>query len=82
MKKIILLFVLCTFIEKTFAQKETFDLATFTPPKGWDKKEGKDAISFQNTMKKVTVIARSLCINQHQALPVQKKILIWHGPLW
>jgi len=44
MKKIILLFVLCTFIEKTFAQKETFDLATFTPPKGWDKKEGKDAI--------------------------------------
>jgi len=44
MKKLILLFVLCIFIEKTFAQKETFDLTTFTAPNEWDKKEGKDAI--------------------------------------
>ncbi|MCY7291873.1 MAG: hypothetical protein LH615_06790, partial [Ferruginibacter sp.] len=44
MKKLMLLAVLCICIENTFAQNETFDLTTFTPPKGWDKKEGKDAI--------------------------------------
>ena len=44
MKKLMLLFLLCFVIDQTFAQKQTFDLTTFTVPKGWDKKEGKDAI--------------------------------------
>lgn len=44
MKKILLLFLVIIFAENTFAQKQTFDLTTFTVPKGWEKKEGKDAI--------------------------------------
>ena len=44
MKKIMLLSILFIFIEKIFAQIETFDLATFTPPKGWVKQQGKDAL--------------------------------------
>jgi len=37
MKKLILLAVLCIVIEKTFAQKETFDLISYNEPKGWTK---------------------------------------------
>lgn len=44
MKKIILLSVLCIFLEQTFAQKQTFDLATFTIPKGWKKQSGESAL--------------------------------------
>ncbi len=44
MKKLTLLSFLIVLAGYTFAQQQTFDLATFTPPKGWDKKEGKDAI--------------------------------------
>ena len=29
--------MLCVFVEKTFSQKQTFDLTTFTPPKSWTK---------------------------------------------
>jgi len=44
MKKLMLLCLLIVFAKNTFAQKQTFDLTTFTPPTGWDKKEGQDAI--------------------------------------
>jgi len=44
MKKLMLLCLLTVFAKNTFAQKQTFDLTTFTPPTGWDKKEGKDAV--------------------------------------
>ena len=44
MKKLTLLSFLIVLAGYSFAQQQTFDLATFTPPKGWDKKEGKDAI--------------------------------------
>ena len=36
--------VLFIFTAKAFAQKKTFDLITYTAPKGWEKKEGKDAV--------------------------------------
>ena len=44
MKKLMLFSVLIAFTGKIFAQKQTFDLTTFTPPKGWKKQVGKDAI--------------------------------------
>jgi hypothetical protein len=37
MKKIFLLSVLCFFVGIAFAQKETFDIVTYTPPNGWKK---------------------------------------------
>jgi hypothetical protein len=36
MKKISLVFLFCIFLTDLFAQKETFDLATYTIPKGWN----------------------------------------------
>ena len=44
MKKIFVLFLFCFFAATAFAQKQTFDLTTFTPPNGWNKQVGKDAI--------------------------------------
>jgi hypothetical protein len=46
MKKIILLCVLCAFVGNAFAQKETFDLATFTAPKAWKQEKTEAAIQF------------------------------------
>lgn len=46
MKKIILLVVLSAFIRSSFAQTETFDLATYTAPKAWKKEKTEDAIQF------------------------------------
>jgi hypothetical protein len=37
MKKIILLCLLSVFVGKIIAQKETYDLITYSPPKGWKK---------------------------------------------
>ena len=44
MKKIILLLCICASVATSFAQKQIFDLATFTPPKGWKKQPGESAI--------------------------------------
>ena len=42
-----LLIALLTFSAGTFAQQqETFDIATFQPPKGWQKQVGADAVQF------------------------------------
>ena len=46
MKKIISLCVLCAILGNVFAQKETFDLVTFTPPKVWKKQLAESAIQF------------------------------------
>ncbi|HMK19434.1 MAG TPA: hypothetical protein VK492_14625 [Chitinophagaceae bacterium] len=46
MKKIFLLSVLCVFVGKAFAQKETFDIATYTVPKTWKKKRTESAVQF------------------------------------
>lgn len=44
MKKIILFCLLCLCLEKSFAQKQSFDLATFTLPKGWKKQVTENAM--------------------------------------
>jgi hypothetical protein len=55
MKKIWLLCLLCAWMGKSFAQKQTFDLATFTPPKSWKKKLSENAIqlSKEDTAKRI-----------------------------
>jgi hypothetical protein len=44
MKKILLLCFLCVWTGNIFAQGQTFDLTTFTPPKGWKKQSDENAI--------------------------------------
>jgi hypothetical protein len=44
MKKIPLLCFFCLCIGKIFAQSQTFDLVTFTPPKSWKKQSGENAM--------------------------------------
>ena len=46
MKKLILLCALCTSVGNIFAQKETFDLTTYTPPKEWKKQTTENGILF------------------------------------
>ena len=46
MKKIILLCAFCISVATSFAQKETFDLTTFSLPKGWKKQPAGTAIQF------------------------------------
>ncbi|MEO6539397.1 MAG: hypothetical protein ABIN74_00345, partial [Ferruginibacter sp.] len=46
MKKIILLIAFLSFGAISFAQKETFDLATYTSPKGWKKGSSGNAVQF------------------------------------
>ena len=43
MKKIFLLSFLSVSMATIFAQKQTFDIATFTPPKGWMKQTSENA---------------------------------------
>ena len=47
MKKIIFLCAICVFAGNIFAQKETFDLATYTTPKGWKKLSSESAVQFK-----------------------------------
>lgn len=46
MKKIFLSLFLVTGAAITFAQKETFDLTTYTPPKGWKKELTENTITY------------------------------------
>jgi hypothetical protein len=46
MKNSILLCALCAFVGNTFAQQQTFDLATYNAPKGWKKQTAETAIQF------------------------------------
>lgn len=46
MKKIILFCTLYLFAANAFSQKETFDLTTYTAPKGWKKQPAESAIQF------------------------------------
>lgn len=46
MKKTILLCALCALVGNIFAQQQTFDITTFTPPKGWKKQPAETAIQF------------------------------------
>jgi starvation-inducible outer membrane lipoprotein len=49
MKKIMSLFVCCSVAAISFAQQQTFDLITFTPPKGWTKNVGETLLSYTIT---------------------------------
>ena len=53
MNKILLLCLFCICMGNTYAQKQTFDLATFIPPKDWKKqvKENAMQLSQENTAK-------------------------------
>jgi hypothetical protein len=46
MKKTILLSVVCVLAMNSFAQKEIFDIATYTAPKAWKKQKTENAIQF------------------------------------
>ena len=46
MKKIILLCFFCISVTISSAQKETFDLITYTPPKAWKKQPAESAVQF------------------------------------
>ena len=46
MKKIFFLSVLWVFVGNAFAQKETFDIATYTTPQKWKKQRTEDAVQF------------------------------------
>ncbi len=46
MNKIIILFALCLSELSTNAQNQTYDLATFIPPKNWKKQSSENAIQF------------------------------------
>lgn len=46
MKNILILSLLCVFVAKAFAQKETFDVTTYTAPKKWKKQGTEDAVQF------------------------------------
>ncbi len=60
MKKIISLLLLTAIMRQVIAQTETFDIATFTPPKEWKKSTAKNVMNFTNvdmTTGKFCVIA-------------------------
>jgi hypothetical protein len=46
MKKIFLICLFCGTISSSFAQKETFDITTYTAPKGWKKQPAESAVQF------------------------------------
>ncbi|MBC7866650.1 MAG: hypothetical protein H7X88_03860, partial [Gloeobacteraceae cyanobacterium ES-bin-316] len=46
MKKALLFFVCCAIVSISHAQKETFDLATYSPPKAWKKQPAESAVQF------------------------------------
>ena len=57
MKKIVLfcilsLFMVAMFTVRLFAQKETYDLITYSPPKGWGKEVKENSIVYTTVDKK------------------------------
>ncbi len=66
MKKIILLCVLSALVGNIFAQQQTFDITTFTPPKGWKKQAAESAVQFS----KEDAIKGTYCIiTLYKAIP-------------
>lgn len=52
MKKIILLCTFCVSVANLFAQKETYDLITYSPPQGWSKEVKENLILYTIVNKK------------------------------
>lgn len=46
-QKITTVLALCITVSFSFAQKETFDITTFTSPKGWEKEVKKNAVNYK-----------------------------------
>jgi hypothetical protein len=66
MKKIILLFAFCDFVANAFAQKETFDVTTYTVPKHWKKQPAESAVQFS---KEDTAKGTYCIITLYKAVP-------------
>src|SRR5258705_7471955 len=49
MKKILLQFIAAFFFLNAFSQTETFDIATFTPPTGWQRIDSMGIVAFLNS---------------------------------
>jgi len=62
MKKLLLLSLFTIFAGSTFAQKQTFDLITYTPPQGWTKNVEENLISYTTTDSKTNTWCRILVI--------------------
>src|SRR6478672_9507831 len=59
MKALLLLILSCVMITETFSQKEKFDIATFTPPKGWQRIDSNGIIGYFDS--KLTGAGTSFC---------------------
>ena len=66
MKMIMLLSLLIVFAGNTFAQKQTFDLTTFMPPKGWKQQQGKEGMQLS---KEDTATGTYCLITIYKAIP-------------
>jgi hypothetical protein len=66
MKKIILLFAFCDFVGNAFAQKETFDVTTYTVPTHWKKQPAESAVQFS---KEDTAKGTYCIITLYKAVP-------------
>ncbi len=52
MKNILLILFFCVLVVNAYAQKETYDLVSFTPPAGWKKEISEDKTTFTVTNNK------------------------------
>lgn len=48
MKKVLIFFLAMSMISPVFSQTEKFDIATFTPPRGWQRIDSNDVIVFHD----------------------------------
>lgn len=62
MKKILLFIICCVITAISFAQKQTFDLITFTPPKGWIKNIDGTVLTFTKVDNKKNTYCRILIL--------------------
>lgn len=63
MKKTILLCICIVAVSCLFSQKQSFDLFFYTPPKGWNKEEQKDIVSYVMTDAKTKTWCRIAVLN-------------------
>ena len=66
MKKLFLFYFLFVFVATSFGQKETFDLTTYTAPKGWKKQATESSVQFT---KENAVTGTYCAISLFKALP-------------
>jgi len=81
MKKILLLCLFCVCMGKIFAQKQTFDLATFTPPKSWKQQLSENTIqlSKEDTSKGIYCLVILYKAVPGTAVPLENFNLAWEA---